>query len=399
VDDGLRSERLALPLAEAAVRLGISAETLCRRLDSGEVRGFERDGTSFVYVDDLAAGGRAPKEGAGGQEAGRRFGGAAAEPPTDGTLPVVVEFQKMELTRLLRENERLNARLDQLFDEIRHLRDMQQREQILRQQEQALRRQNQETLDRLTSRPALLVPPRSEAPEAPQSLGLDKPRPELVLTRTVASKRPAKTQPPTETQPPTPPKPTPTHHPEPAVLATGPDRREPHAVMPKLMPSKPVTRGFAVAPASAPTPALAPAPVARAAEDGAAENGAAEDGATEDGAVAPEEAAELAMILNDIGHSLRDSEAFRRYPPIKPGSIPQRAGDRRPASVLPRRAVPPIHTPASDHTRERPVKTLSVEETALVAILDSMGPTAEDRRTAARDVRRLLRIPSSTSEP
>ena len=108
--------------------------------------------------------------------------------------------------------------------------------------------------------------------------------------------------------------------------------------------------------------------------------------------IEPEEAAELAMILNDIGHSLRDSEAFRRYPPIKPGSVPQRAGDRRPAGALPSRVPPP------NRTKKSTAKTISAEEAALVAILDSMGPTAEDRRTAARNVQRLLRTPSRAGE-
>ena len=364
VNDGLRTERLALPLVEAAVRLGISAEALRLRLERGEARGFERDGTSFVYVNDHAA--------------ERRFGDAAAGPAagplpdqSDGTLPVVIEFQKMELTRLLRENERLNARLDQLFDETRRLRDMQQREQVLRQQEQALRRQIQETLDRLTSRPALSPPPEPA-----------KARPALLLTRTMAAKNLNRSRGEAARRP------------GPAFLATGraerkvlgSERREPHAVMPTPVPGRPAARDFVATPAPAPAPAPS---------------------AAEDAAIRPEEAAELAEILNGIGRSLRDSEAFRRYPPIKPGSAPQRAGDRRPVSSLPGHSAAPrratggvVESPPAPKSPPAP-NSLSEEESALHAILDSMGPTAEDRRNAARDLGRLLRkgLPPRAGEP
>jgi hypothetical protein len=373
VDDGLRSERPALPLAEAAARLGISAEALCRRLDRGEARGFERDGISFVYIDALAnedSGiGNPGNRQAGDYGAGRRFGGAAEKPfpdmskserpapemPTDGTLPVVVEFQKMELTRLLRENERLNARLDQLFDEIRHLRDMQQREQVLRQQEQALRRQNQETLDRLTRQTALPPPqpparPDSpddhddpENPKAPEVHEHHEQRPELVLTRTVGARRAPDKQ-------------------GPGQYASG-----------QYTPGKRILAKHPVAP------------------DRRA-----------DGGIGPEEAAELAVILNDIGDSLRDSEAFRRYPPIQPGIVPQRAGDRRSTSPRPNNARLPGaqsgHAAAPHRPKKTAVETLSAEEAALAAILDSMGPTVADRRAAARNVRRLLRVPPRAGE-
>ena len=396
--DGLRTERSALPLAEAAARLGLSAEALRRRVERAEARGFIRDGEYFVYVNDVTT--------------ERRFGGGApeaaaaqpGEPPADSTLPVVVEFQKMELTRLLRENERLNSRLDQLMDEIRHLRDMQQREQVLRQQEQGLRRQIQDTLDQLAGRLALppprpapaaeLVPPPAPAGEAtsrpvPADEAASRPapasetytraapvnrpapaerrdsRPELVLTRTVPTKKTlgdAKTGPGTQSggyQPGG-------YRPggyrpgaSAAYLATGRHgqwRREPHAVMPKTTPERP----------AAPTLSAAPASV-------------------ENGGIAPEEAAELAGILQDIGNSLRDSEAFRRFPPITPALAPMRAGDRRAGDVPRPGMVPP---PTGTRAAADP---LPAEEKAILAILDSMGPTIEDRRAAAGRMRRLLR--------
>jgi len=347
VNDGLRTERAALPLAEAAVRLGISTEALRLRVERGEAPGFDRDGEVFVYLNEAAA--------------GRRYRGAATDPPAaaaseapvDGALPVVVEFQKMELTRLLRDNERLNARLDQLMDEIRHLRDMQQREQVLRQQEQSLRRQIQDTLDHLANRLALPAPrPAADAaltrpvpalkPEAAAS------RPELVLTRTAIAKKK-----------PDPAKIGPNTRPGAAYLATGSTgrRREPYAAMPKVTPGGRATPSLAAAPAPPDT-----------------------------GGIAPEEAAELAGILKDIGQSLRDSEAFRRFPPMKPVPAPQRAGDRRPAEG------PPGGAPSPPSAKERtPAEALLAEEEAMLAILNSMGPTAEDRRAAARRMRHLLR--------
>ncbi len=346
MNDGLRTERSALPLAEAALRLGISTEALRLRVERGEAPGFDRNGEVFVYVNDAAA--------------ERRYRGSAtdspaagSEPPVDGALPVVVEFQKMELTRLLRDNERLNARLDQLMDEIRHLRDMQQREQVLRQQEQSLRRQIQDTLDRLAGRLAL-PPPRPAAGETltrPTPALKPEPaasRPELVLTRTVIAKKK-----------PDPAKDRPGPQPNAAQLAAGHmgRRREPHAAMPKAAPGGRAT----------PSLSAAPAPL-------------------ENGGIAPEEAAELAVILKDIGQSLRDSEAFRRFPPMQPVPAPQRAGDRRPAEGPPGRAPSP--RPVKEGA---PADALLAEEEAMLAILDSMGPTAEDRRAAARRMRRLLR--------
>ncbi len=93
--------------------------------------------------------------------------GAGPEEVPEQALPVVVEFQKIELSRLLRDNARLNQRLDQIMDEFRHLREMQQREQVLRQQDQALRQQIQGTLDRLTER---LPPPAHRGSRSPASV-------------------------------------------------------------------------------------------------------------------------------------------------------------------------------------------------------------------------------------
>jgi hypothetical protein len=363
VDDGLRTERPALPLREAAVRLGLTVEALRLRLEQGRARGFHRDGETFVYLNDSAA--------------EHRFGGAVADrPPDDGdapvggdSLPIVVEFQRLELTRLLKENERLNARLDQLMDEIRHLRDMQQREQVLRQQDQSLRRQIQDTLDHLTQRLALPPPDKTPAKapaEHPPSVRAPHPvdnRPELVLTRMAPAAAPAGAKPGAggrgNGQVP----------PGPAYLVArgDADRREPRAAMPKAEPGGQPPQVLTAAPPTA-----------------------------GDNAIAPEEAAELAGILKDIGLSLRDSEAFRRYPPVAPGAAPPRAGERRAVDPVLRATIKPpppaaAPRPAAPVEAREAREALAVDEVALLAILDAMGPSAEDRRNAARRMRQILR--------
>jgi hypothetical protein len=62
---------------------------------------------------------------------------------------VVIEMQRTELTRLLREQQRLNDRVDQLLQ-------LHEREQVLRQQMQA-------ALDNLTAQRALPPPHQGEA--------------------------------------------------------------------------------------------------------------------------------------------------------------------------------------------------------------------------------------------
>jgi hypothetical protein len=62
---------------------------------------------------------------------------------------VVIEMQKTELTRLLREQQRLNDRVDQLLQ-------LHEREQVLRQQMQA-------ALDNLATQRALPPPAQAEA--------------------------------------------------------------------------------------------------------------------------------------------------------------------------------------------------------------------------------------------
>ncbi len=145
-----------LPLAAAAARLGVTSDALRMRMKRGRAKGFKRGGRVFVYVGEGPGGPVRPTSEHSEQPAPERAG-QSEQPRRAGLLseqavPVVIEFQKIELTRLLKENDRLNRRLDRLMDEFGHLRELQQREQVLRQQEQGLRQQLQITVDRLTER-------------------------------------------------------------------------------------------------------------------------------------------------------------------------------------------------------------------------------------------------------
>ncbi len=62
---------------------------------------------------------------------------------THADLGYVVQFQSIELGRLVRDNKRLNERIDHLLDDIRALRELQHREQKLREREQSLREKDQ----------------------------------------------------------------------------------------------------------------------------------------------------------------------------------------------------------------------------------------------------------------
>ena len=70
--------------------------------------------------------------------------GDAADDLSDDNKALVIELQRTELSRLLREQQRLNDRIDQLLQ-------LHEREQVLRQQMQA-------SLDKLTAQRALPHP-------------------------------------------------------------------------------------------------------------------------------------------------------------------------------------------------------------------------------------------------
>jgi len=156
-----QTERTALPLAQAAAHLGITPDALRMRLRRGKADGFKRGRYLYVYVSGPPA---FPDE-----QLPNTRGGSAA--------PLAIA-PLGDVTRLLAENERLNVRLDQQLDEVRQLRQMLQREQVLRQQEYNLRQQIQDLLDRLSNRLALSAPA-----DAAEGNGADaaKPPPATVL--------------------------------------------------------------------------------------------------------------------------------------------------------------------------------------------------------------------------
>ena len=321
-----QSKRTALPLAVAAARLGISPDALRMRVRRGKEKGFKRDGRLFVALSEqpnelvrstAAAGEQArlersrPSGHGSGAPADRTDSGPApaaggtADAVPDGlpvnSLPVIVEYQKVELTRLLRDNTRLNRRLDQLMDELRHLHGMQRREQVLRQQDQALRQQVQGTLERLTER---LAPPGRGA-----AGGAAGPEPVYACT---------------------------------AEETTG--------------------AGTGQGPA----------------------------------AQSPEEtyagAADLAEILREVGASLRGQDAAPTYAPSAP-AMPRAAPTEPRSPDLAQPGAGPMERaghPFSPLSAERP-EQLDDDEPRLLEILARMGPSAEDRRTAARLMKRLLR--------
>ena len=147
-----------LPLAEAAARLGLSRDALRMRIRRGKARGFKRGRQLFVWLEDTAA--EAPARAAEpqavpdrGQSAKGRDRGRDREAGPG--WPLLVEQQRQEIARLIQETDRLNARLERHLEEAREMRQMLQREQVLRQQELALHRDVQALLRRLVGQPGL----------------------------------------------------------------------------------------------------------------------------------------------------------------------------------------------------------------------------------------------------
>ena len=151
----------ALPLAEAAARLGLSRDALRMRIRRGTARGFKRGGQVFVWLDQADA-----------PEAPAAPPARAADArPAKRAWPALVARQRREIARLIRETDRLNARLERHLEEAREMRQMLQREQVLRQQELALHRDVQALLRRLVAQPGLepglAGVPALGVPEAP----------------------------------------------------------------------------------------------------------------------------------------------------------------------------------------------------------------------------------------
>ncbi len=132
--------RTTLRLADAAARIGITPDALRMRFRRGEADGFRRDGRIFIYLADTEQ----PTEQRTEQTEQTKHAGELSEQ----TLDAIIELQRVELNRLLKENNRLNDRVDDLVQ-------IQQREQVLRQQ-------LQNSVDRLTDQVAALPPPKHD---------------------------------------------------------------------------------------------------------------------------------------------------------------------------------------------------------------------------------------------
>lgn len=92
-------------------------------------------------------------------------------------LEAVVEIQTVELDRLLRDNKRLNRRIDYLIEEVGSLRKLQAREQDLREKEhslrerdQALHQEAQESMLGLVERAMILPNKRDQGAKGTQAL-------------------------------------------------------------------------------------------------------------------------------------------------------------------------------------------------------------------------------------
>lgn len=119
------------PVSVAAAMLGMSTDALRKRVKRGTAPGYRRSGRVFVdrqWLDDMRGRPRLRRPGENESVAG-----------------AVIELQKTELSRLLRDNSVLNDRLDGLLKG-------HEREQVLRQQMQNI-------LERLSERQSLPPPP------------------------------------------------------------------------------------------------------------------------------------------------------------------------------------------------------------------------------------------------
>jgi DNA-binding Lrp family transcriptional regulator len=162
--NGEQSEPVALPLAEAAARLGLSTDALRMRIKRGKARGYKKGRNVFVYMDEAEAAPGSTEQRPNRPAASGRSKAPAAGEAASGPWAVLAESQKQEVARLVGDVERLNQRLDRQLEEARELRQMLQREQVLRQQEQTLRQELQDMLERLVERPALTGPAAESEP-------------------------------------------------------------------------------------------------------------------------------------------------------------------------------------------------------------------------------------------
>jgi hypothetical protein len=233
---------------------------------------------------------------------------------------------------------------------------MQQREQVLRQQDQTLRQRAQTLIERLTA-----TPPAGPAPSSVRA----------------------------PVPPATPPATPPAAPPALATSGTGPSNPavRPEGAAPMDVPEataaeagstdepadssrKEAAYAYEVdtPPPGPPGPQTGPPPGSRN-QSGVSPAGESSEGARGD-------STELADMLKDIGASLRAMDrsavdARTGSPPASPPASPPSPGTRRAPGVV-------VRPPEDD-------------EAGLLEILGRMGPSSEERRTAARLMKRLLK--------
>jgi hypothetical protein len=150
----------ALTIVQAAAQLGVKTATVRMRWKRGKLKGFKKDGRIYVYLNN-----QVNKQGEQTEQEGeqvKRFDDAT------------IELQSIELTRLLRENGRLNERLERMDERIDGLLASHAQE---RDREQVLRQQMQNQFDALAERLALPAPDtavKARLDESEQSLGMLK---------------------------------------------------------------------------------------------------------------------------------------------------------------------------------------------------------------------------------
>ena len=134
--DEIENQEEDTPVSVAAAMLGMSTDALRKRVKRGTAPGYRRSGRVFVDNQWLADMRGRPRPRQPGEN--------------DTVAGAVIELQKTELSRLLRDNSVLNERLDGLLKG-------HEREQVLRQQMQNM-------LERLSERPSL-PPPQAPSPD------------------------------------------------------------------------------------------------------------------------------------------------------------------------------------------------------------------------------------------
>ncbi len=387
-----------LPLAVAAARLGIRPDALRMRINRGKIKGFKRGGRLFAVLEAVPDQAQRtanieteqPPFDPSEQGDDVRDRGAAPE-SGESSMPLVIEFQKVELSRLLRDNTRLNHRLDQMMEELRHLREMQQREQVLRQQDQTLRQRAQTLIERLTA-----TPPAGPAPSSVRaSVRTSVRAPVLPATPPAA---------PPGAPPAAPGGPAAEPQLAPATSGTGPinPAARPEGGTPMEVPeptaaeagstdepadSSPKEAAYAYevdTPLPGPQTGPPPGPRNESGVSPAGESPAGESPEGESPEGARGDSAELADMLKDIGASLRAMDksavdARTGSPPASPPTSPPASPPAPPSAPGTRRAPGVVARPPED------------DQAGLLEILGRMGPSSEERRTAARLMKRLLK--------